>query len=223
VLNAIFRSELTGGRARAERYSHPRSPNAERSVPGGAYHPPAWATPIPCGSRRGLDEARCEEGQRDRHVDVAFAAGLPWRSRRASQRRPRSQTATAGRVIAVTSFLRVRLLARAHSGNPPFGCDGVWRRHNRSPAMDRKPAGQDSTELFAPGTVTVPAPFAVESQFFSGSSCCWFQAERIMVRSASRPNGKRPVRSRARNRHIAVRILAPQPATGVSRRDSPAL
>jgi hypothetical protein len=32
--------------------------------------------------------------------------------------------------------------------------------------MDRKPAGQDSTELFAPGTVTVPAPFAVESQFF---------------------------------------------------------
>jgi hypothetical protein len=88
--------------------------------------------------------------------------------------------------------------------------------------MDRKPAGQDSTELFAPGTVTVPAPFAVESQFFSGSSCCWFQAERIMVRSASRPNGKRPVRSRARNRHIAVRILAPQPATRVPRRAPPA-
>jgi hypothetical protein len=128
-----------------------------------------------------------------------------------SYRRPRA--------IAVTSFLRVRLLARAHSGNPPFGCDGVWRRHNRSPAMDRKPAGQDSTELFAPGTVTVPAPFAAESQFLSGSSCCWFQAERIMVRSASRPNGKRPVRSRARNRHIAVRILAPQPATRVPRRD----
>jgi hypothetical protein len=99
-----------------------------------------------------------------------------------SYRRPRA--------IAVTSFLRVRLLARAHSGNRPFGWDGVWRRYNRSPAMDRKPAGQDSTELFAPGTVTVPAPFAAESQFLSGSSCCWFQAERIMVRSASRPNGK---------------------------------
>jgi hypothetical protein len=25
----------------------------------------------------GLDEARCQEGQRDRHVDVALAAGLP--------------------------------------------------------------------------------------------------------------------------------------------------
>jgi hypothetical protein len=24
----------------AGRYSHPRSPNAERSTPGGAYHPP---------------------------------------------------------------------------------------------------------------------------------------------------------------------------------------
>ncbi len=27
----------------------------------------------------GLDEARCKEGQRDRHVDVALAAGLPCR------------------------------------------------------------------------------------------------------------------------------------------------
>jgi hypothetical protein len=101
-----------------------------------------------------------------------------------SYRRPRA--------IAVTSFLRVRLLARAHSGNPPFGWDGVWRRHNRSPAMDRKPAGQDSTELFAPGTVTVPAPFAVESQFLSGSSCCWFEAERIVFRSASSPMSRSP-------------------------------
>ena len=25
----------------------------------------------------GLDEVRCEEGERDRHVDVALAAGLP--------------------------------------------------------------------------------------------------------------------------------------------------
>jgi hypothetical protein len=25
----------------------------------------------------GLDEARCQEGQRDRHIDVALAAGLP--------------------------------------------------------------------------------------------------------------------------------------------------
>jgi hypothetical protein len=37
--DAFFRSELTEG-AHAERYSHPRSPNAERSTPGGAYHPP---------------------------------------------------------------------------------------------------------------------------------------------------------------------------------------
>ena len=32
--------KLTEGRALAGRYSHPRSPNAERSTPGGAYHPP---------------------------------------------------------------------------------------------------------------------------------------------------------------------------------------
>ena len=32
-----FRSKLTGGHA--ERYSQPRSSNAERSTPGGAYHP----------------------------------------------------------------------------------------------------------------------------------------------------------------------------------------
>ena len=38
--DAFFRSELTEGRAHAERYSHPRAPNAERSTPGGAYHPP---------------------------------------------------------------------------------------------------------------------------------------------------------------------------------------
>jgi hypothetical protein len=38
--DAIFRSELTEGRAHAGRYSHPRSPNAERSIPGGAYHSP---------------------------------------------------------------------------------------------------------------------------------------------------------------------------------------
>jgi hypothetical protein len=37
--DAFFRSELTEG-AHAGRYSHPRSPNAERSTPGGAYHPP---------------------------------------------------------------------------------------------------------------------------------------------------------------------------------------
>ena len=33
-----FRSKLTGGYA--QRYSQPRSSNAERSTPGGAYHPP---------------------------------------------------------------------------------------------------------------------------------------------------------------------------------------
>ena len=39
-VDAIFRSELKEGRPHAVRYSHPRSPNAERSTPGGAYHPP---------------------------------------------------------------------------------------------------------------------------------------------------------------------------------------
>jgi hypothetical protein len=39
--DAIFRSELTGGSGQhAGRYTHPSSPNGERSVPGGAYHPP---------------------------------------------------------------------------------------------------------------------------------------------------------------------------------------
>ena len=37
--DAIFRSELTKRPAHDRRYSHPRSPNAERSTPGGAYHP----------------------------------------------------------------------------------------------------------------------------------------------------------------------------------------
>jgi hypothetical protein len=38
--DAVFRSELTKRLARDMRHSHPRSTNAERSAPGGAYHPP---------------------------------------------------------------------------------------------------------------------------------------------------------------------------------------
>ena len=38
-LDAIFRSGLTRGAHAGRYYSHPRSPNAERSTPGGAYHP----------------------------------------------------------------------------------------------------------------------------------------------------------------------------------------
>jgi hypothetical protein len=43
---------------------------------------------------------------------------------------------------------------RSISRNPPFGCDGDWRRHHRSPANGQE-AGQESAGLFAPGMATV--------------------------------------------------------------------
>ena len=38
-VNGCFRSELMEVAGERWRYSHPRSPNTERSTPGGAYHP----------------------------------------------------------------------------------------------------------------------------------------------------------------------------------------
>jgi hypothetical protein len=40
ALTRFFRSEQTEEAHAGRCYSHPRSPNAERSTPGGAYHPP---------------------------------------------------------------------------------------------------------------------------------------------------------------------------------------
>jgi hypothetical protein len=87
------------------------------------------------------------------------------------------------------------------------------------PPKPRRPAGQDSERAIRAPERRQYRSVRARKPVLSGSSSCWFQAEWIMVRSASSPMSRSPmelVPRRARIRHIAVRILYAQPATRVS-------
>src|ERR1700692_3317908 len=110
---------------------------------------------------------------------------------------------------------------RSISRNPPFGCDGDWRRHHRSPAMATRPAGQDSARAIRAGNDDSTAPFRPESQSFLDHLVAGFRPNGSWSdpRRAQCQGPMELVLRQARIRHITVRILYAQPATAVSPRE----
>jgi hypothetical protein len=98
-------------------------------------------------------------------------------------RGPRSRSGTG----VSPSFLRsprrpaATLEYRSVSRNPPFGCGGDWRRHHRSPAVARRPAGQDSARAIRARNGDSSAPFAPESQSFLDHLVASFSPIRVEV------------------------------------------
>jgi hypothetical protein len=161
-----------------------------------------------------------------------------WRSPCRPRRRS-DLTAVSGHGRCVAKRLPAAAVGcRSISRNPPFGCDGDWRRRHRSSAMARRPAGQDSAGAIRSRNGDSTAPFAPESQSFLDHLVAGFRPNRswrdpretpndaaaalasparIRFPDADDPIGSDALQGAARIRHIAVRILYAQPATAVSR------
>jgi hypothetical protein len=91
------------------------------------------------GRDPGVDRTANPPGWFGRH------AGFSARLRIPKKRGPDHRVPVMAKAISVRLPLQEAAIGYwSVSRNPSIGCDGDWRRHHRSPAVARRPAGQDS-------------------------------------------------------------------------------